>query len=278
MDRVRGSGSWIGVPATYPAWRFVTRGAGIVPAVGTLRRAVAAVALVPVAGSVLLGGEVLLAQRGTHVAGPPPAPADATAGPPGLASQLVVWLGDSTAAGVGASGLAASLPRQVADRLGQPVRLTVLARSGARVADVVRSQLPALAHLAPDVVFISVGANDVTHLTWRSRFRRDYARVLRGLPATVRRVVVLGVPDLGSPTRLLQPLRAVAAWRGRALDDDVRSLARRHHAVYVDIAGHTGAAFRRDPHRYFAADHYHPDDAGYRLWAEAVVAAVGVGS
>jgi lysophospholipase L1-like esterase len=239
-----------------------------------LRRAVVAAVMVPVAGAAILAAEVFAAQRGAHLPDPPPAPADAPAGPPRQAGQLVVWLGDSTAAGVGASGPTGTLPRQVADLMGQPIRLTVLARSGARVADVVRIQLPALARIRPDVVFISVGANDATHFTRRSHFRRDYARLLAGLPAGVRKVVLLGVPDLGAPTRLLQPLRAVAGWRGRALDDDVRHLAASRHAVYVDIAGRTGPAFRSDPDRYFAADHYHPDDAGYRLWADAVVAAL----
>ena len=133
------------------------------------RRAIAAAVALPVAGAALLGGEVVVAGRGTRLPDPPPAPADAPAGPPGPAGQFVVWLGDSTAAGMGASGLGASLPRQVADRMGRAVRLTVLARSGARIADVLRIQAPALARLAPDVVFVSVGANDATHLTSRDR-------------------------------------------------------------------------------------------------------------
>jgi lysophospholipase L1-like esterase len=240
--------------------------------VGGLRRAVLAVALMPVAGVILLGAEVVVAQQGTHLPDPAPPPPDAPAGPAGAANQLVVWLGDSTAAGTGASGLGGSLPRQVADRLGRPVRLTVLARSGARIADVLRLQLPELAHLKPAAVFVSVGANDATHFTWRSRFRRDYGRLLAGLPTTVHQVVLLGVPDLGSPTRLPQPLRALAASRGRALATDVRHLATRLGAVYVDIAGRTGPAFRQHPDRYLAADHYHPNDAGYRMWADAVAA------
>jgi lysophospholipase L1-like esterase len=242
---------------------------------GILGRAAVAAALVSLAGVASLAVEVFAAQRGTHLPDPPTGPIDVPAGPAGQASQLVVWLGDSTAAGVGASRPGSTLPRQVADRLARPVRLTVLARSGARVADVLRRQLPELSRLKPDIVLISVGANDGTHFTWRARFRRDYSRLLAGLPASVRMVVLLGVPDLGAPTRLAQPLRAVAGWRGRALDDDVRHLAARRHAIYVDIAGRTGSAFRDQPGRYFAADHYHPDDAGYGLWADAVVAALG---
>lgn len=232
----------------------------------------------------MLGGEVVAATRGAHLPDPPPAPFDAAAGPAATSAlpagtavspmARVVWMGDSTAAGVGASGPTTTLPEQVARLLGQPIRLTVLARSGARVADVLHHQVPRLAALAPDAVFISVGANDAIHLTWRAHFRRDYAAVLKALPASVHEVVLLGVPDMGAPPRLAQPLRALTGWRGRALDADVRHLAIRRHALYVDIAGTAGPPFRRDPHRYFAADHYHPNDAGYTIWAGATAAVV----
>ena len=187
----------------------------------------------------------------------------------------VVWLGDSTAAGVGASGVDTSLPHQVAAGLGRPVQLTVLAVSGDRVSNVLDEQVAKLAALgsAPDFVFISVGANDVTHLTGPVEFRRTYRAVVEALPAQAK-VVLLGVPDMGSPTRLLQPLRFIAGVRGSTIDDAVRGLARDHNAIYVDIAGRTGPAFGRDPGRYFAADGYHPNDDGYRLWKDAVIAAL----
>lgn len=230
-----------------------------------------------VGAALLLGSEAWLAAHGPRQPDPILTPEGTSVGPiqpNGPPTATVVWLGDSTAAGVGASGLGSTLPEQVAIQLDEPVRLTVLARSGARVADVLRLQLPRVARLQPTDVFISVGANDAVHLTSRSRFRRDYGRLVAGLPASVVRVVLLGVPDLGSPPRLPQPLRAVAGWRGRDLATDIRNLARRRHATYVDIAGRTGQAFRREPTRNFASDCYHPSDAGYRLWAAVTAAAV----
>lgn len=190
---------------------------------------------------------------------------------PGVAGHWLrlVWLGDSTAAGVGAADAAATIPRVVAQRLGRPVSQHVLAISGARVADVIEDQLPKVASFRPDVVLISVGANDTTHLTRRGEFRSRYTELLAGLPAGVR-VVLLGVPDMGAPTRLAQPLRAIAGWQGRRLDAEVVKVARATGAAYVDIEGETGPAFRRDPGRYFAADDFHPNNEGYTLWADAV--------
>lgn len=239
-----------------------------------LRWAVLSITAVAVSLVALLWIETRIARSGPHVPDIAPNPPDSAAGPPGRAVDAVVWLGDSTAAGTGSTSVTETLPEQTANLLGRPIRLTNLAHPGDTVADVVRTQLPRLAGLNPTVVFISVGANDSTHLVSRAQFRRDYARMLAGLPSGVQRVVLLGVPDMGAPPRLPQPLRAVAGWRARALDLDVRHLAATTpRATYVDIAGKTGPAFRRDPDRYFAADHFHPNDAGYGLWARAVAAA-----
>lgn len=181
-----------------------------------------------------------------------------------------VWLGDSTAAGVGAGDADGSLPRQVASRLDRSVELVVLARSGARVDDVLAAQLPKVASLRPDLVVLSVGANDVVHLAGRRPFRSRYRLLLDRLPGVP--VLALGVPDMGAAPRFAQPLRAIAGWRGRVLDGAIRNaVAGRADVRYVDIAGRTGPAMRRQPDRYFSLDRYHPNQAGYGLWADAVL-------
>ena len=224
----------------------------------------------PVLGAAVLGVEVELARRGPDLERAQPLALDGVVG--GAGGVHLVWLGDSTAAGVGVSAAEHALPMVVAAGLGRPVRVTVLARSGARIAEVARDQGPRVAALRPDLVLVSVGANDATHLTRRGRVRDGYRRLLASIEAPA---VVLGVPDMGSPPRLAQPLRALAGWRGRSVDGAIREVVRdRPGATYVDIAGPTGPAFRRDPARYFAADRYHPGDAGYRLWADTVLPVV----
>ena len=42
----------------------------------------------------------------------------------------------------------------------------------------------------------------------------------------------------------------------------------------MNIAAETGPKFRADPDRYLALDHYHPSDAGYAAWADAIVPVV----
>ena len=198
---------------------------------------------------------------------------DGDVGPDGEPLR-VVWLGDSTAAGVGADTVEGALPRQVAMALDRPVRLRVLARSGARLRDVVAQQLPQVADLEerPDLVIVSVGANDVVHLTRRGTFRQQYASLLHALAGT--RVVVLGIPDMASALVLAQPLRAVVGARARGVDRWIRSTAASFPDVHhIDIAKRPRTTKAAD---YLSADRYHPNEAGYGLWA-SIVAATLVG-
>lgn len=237
-----------------------------------MRRAVIGAALVPVVAAVVLGVEVQLARHGPDLPDDTPLDHDGRIGPTASTQPALqmVWLGDSTAAGVGASAADQAIPTRVARALDRPVELTSLAVSGDRVADVVADQLPAVAALHPDVVLVSIGANDVVHLTSRSDFRATYRELAAAVPDGAL-LVLLGVPDMGAPPRYLQPLRGIAALRGRQLDEITRAIADESGAVYVDIAGQTGPTMRSDTDRYFAADRYHPSDDGYALWASATL-------
>jgi lysophospholipase L1-like esterase len=242
------------------------------------RTAAVVIAAVPVLFVLLLVVEAQIAARTGRDLPDDPVDLDGTFGVGRPGEPLhVTWLGDSTAAGLGSSGPAHAVSSQVAARLAsdldRPVAVTGLATSGDRVDDVLAHQVGRVPRTS-DLVLLSVGANDATHLTSRDDFRSRYRTLLDRLRSRLRPgtpVVLLGVPDLGAVTRLPQPLRAVAGFRGEQLDDDVRHLAADLSLGYVDIAGETGPAFRRDPAHLFAIDHYHPNDRGYRLWTDATI-------
>jgi lysophospholipase L1-like esterase len=227
----------------------------------------------------LAAGTAVLVAVELRVAGiwprlpPPEFDLDGPVGPAGDGRRRLrlVWLGDSTVAGEGASDAAHTLPHLVARELGRPVEIRSLAEPGTTVVDVVREQAPRVAVLGPDAVFVSVGANDVSHLHTAGRFGRRYRELVGALPGGIP-LVLLGVPDMGAGIpRRVQPLRAFSEWRGARLDAAVRRAAREDGATYVDIGGRTGRLFRRHRRRLYAADRYHPGDEGYRVWARAVL-------
>jgi len=240
-----------------------------------------------VLGTGVLAVEAEMARRREYVSADSAPPASGTvspgAAPPGTApsgtgsSVRLAVLGDSTAAGLGVTATADTVGAQVAAGLAtsiaRPVVVDGLGVSGARAADLAPQVSRALLH-RPDVAVVVIGPNDVTHLTKESAVRSSVADAVRRLRAAGVAVVVGSCADMGSATAFRQPLRTVAAWRGRAIGDAARDAAESAGALTVDIGAETGPAFRADPDRFLSSDKFHPSAEGYRLWAEALLPAV----
>lgn len=250
------------------------------------RRAVALVAVAVLVPLVVLGVEVQLARSGggrlEDEAGERPRRREVRPGPDPV---HVVWLGDSTSTGVGAGDLTESMAWRVAAGLTDgPVVVSVLGRSGDQVHEVLDDQLPELPEVlipgADHVVVVSIGANDVTALTRRPTFEDRYLQMVDEIEAVLdaagveARVVLVGIPDIGTAPRLLPPLRQLAGFRGAQLDEEIAGVARRRGLHHVDLAGRTSRTFSSDPERYFAADEYHPSSDGHGVWADAVLASL----
>ena len=241
----------------------------------SVRRAAVLILALGLLGAAVLAGEAAYARSRNYLP-PESAPAlPAEYGAPGGPTLRLAVLGDSTAAGVGASSAAGSVAGALADDLAEstrrPVRLTALGVSGARAADLA-GQVDRLLS-APDpaagLVVVLVGANDATHATGLDSVRRDLETAVRRLRTSGRQVVVGTCPDLGAARALPRPLREVVAWRGRAVAEAEEEGVSAAGAVAVDLAALTGPAFRADP-ATLSSDRYHPSDAGYRLWAAAL--------
>ena len=241
------------------------------------RRLLLAVVVVLLVPLIVLGVEVQLARTGGRLADETGFRPDALAVRPGPDPLRVVWLGDSTAAGVGAGEVDASMAHRVAAGIADgPATLTILAVSGAQVHEVLDGQLPELAGTAADVVFVSIGANDVTALTRQPTFRARYRRLVDGIRDAVpdAELYLVGIPDIGTAPRLAVPLRQIAGVRAAQLDDEIEEIAADAGLVHIDLASRTSSTFSADPDRYFADDGYHPSADGHEVWADAILAAL----
>ena len=173
---------------------------------------------------------------------------------------LYVALGDSAAQGVGASrpgrGYVGLLAERMRVATGRPVQVVNLSRSGATVRDVLREQVPALTGLAPDVITVGVGGNDLRHFD-PVAFDTDTAMLVAALPPGT---IIADAPWFmhGRWERDALQASSVLTGHGRA------------HGLAV---APLHAAQRRQGWRsmltQFAADLFHPNDRGHRVWAEA---------
>src|SRR5688572_26152899 len=190
-----------------------------------------------------------------------------------------VVLGDSTTAGVGVERAEDSLPyliaQRVADAESMPVHVVSYGWAGARVADLVRQQLPrALEPIRAsetkpflpdaDLVAVVIGSNDATHNTPPGRFRADLRSVLEGIRAAApdARVVLAGIPAFRGALRGIEPLIFIADQYARLLRPIARAEAGRAGAAYADLARDVPERIRGRTD-VLSSDRFHPSVVGY---------------
>lgn len=167
-----------------------------------------------------------------------------------------VWavLGDSTGQGVGASAHDRGYVGLLAERLPE-LRVRNLSVSGARIADVLRDQLPRLGDIEPSLVTCAVGANDLL----RSRSVVPVADELHELVAALPPGAVVATLPRGIRER-----------SARRLNDIIRAEAPARGLRVADVWATTGPPWRGK----YARDGFHPSDRGYEDWAAAFLQAL----
>lgn len=230
-------------------------------------------------GYLVLKAETVLARR---IVGQPfeehPDDTDVYGHGPGHSIRIVV-LGDSLAAGVGASSSTQTMGGIIATAVsavaGRRVRLANVAQSGAQSSwldDQVTRALEIFPE--PDLAIISVGGNDVTHRINKVVAVQHLEEAVRRLVDSGAHVVVATCPDLGSVEPLAQPLRSLARRASR-------DLAAAQTVAVVASGGRTvsmgdllGPEFISTPKVLFSEDRFHPSAAGYARVAAALLPSV----
>ncbi|WP_405376182.1 MULTISPECIES: SGNH/GDSL hydrolase family protein [unclassified Microbacterium] len=186
----------------------------------------------------------------------------------------LLMLGDSIAAGLGATRrkdtLGARLAKGVARQLQRPVRLRTGAVVGAESSDLA-GQIDGLpSDYRPDVAVIVVGGNDVTHRVPVAAAAAHLVTAVERLQGTGAVVVVGTCPDLGALRAVPQPLRIIASRLSHQLAAAQAAGARAAGAHVVSLRRAVGAFFLTDPDGMFSLDRFHPSALGYRRTAEAL--------
>ena len=197
-------------------------------------------------------------------------------GDPALPSVSIVLLGDSTNTGPGLNSPEEIWVRQVVDRLTDRfhVELTSVSKGGAKVGHVLRTQVRLVEGGAWDVAIVSVGANDALRGTPRRVMLKRLGHAVDRLLEVTGTVVLSGVGDLGTFPRAPAGVDRLLRRRGRTTDRVHRDVAAARPRVFkVSMWQRTAVQFRtRDD--IWAADGFHPNAAGHRLWADAAYSTV----
>ena len=172
---------------------------------------------------------------------------------------LYVALGDSAAQGIGAShpeeGYVGVLADRLATKSGKSVKVVNVSKSGAKIRDVLRDQLPAISSLKPDVVTIEIGANDIASFD-AQQFENEFRELVQRLPEGT---YVSNMPYFGS-----RPARRPIALQATEIIEKI--MVNQTRVKLVDLQTITK---ERDSLRNYAADYFHPNNRAYVNWADA---------
>lgn len=178
--------------------------------------------------------------------------------------------GDSTALGVGCSGVERSLaPRlaySLALKLRRRVEWQVLGGRHWTAAELLRS-LALNGAPAHDIGIVLLGVNDTLGLTGTGRWRREFSRILDHLEAAGGRLIISSGVRFRRPLPTSPwPLNVMLGNRGRRLDQVAFEVVRNRRSALDRRCLHLPiAAEELRPH--LAADGFHPSATGYARWA-----------
>lgn len=221
-----------------------------------------------------IGLEVFLSRKGTNTDVPVISREPSILGSGEKVNFLV--LGDSTSAGQGgnySNGIAVSSATFISKN--NRVIFYNFSVSGAKINDVLTKQWPDAKYFAPDVVLVSVGANDATGLTSLNKLSSDFDNLAKELIASNCNVKIIftGSPDMGTVPRIVEPLRTFAGWRSRSVNKAIDEVVDRYQLIRAPILEKTGPVFAKDS-SLFAIDKYHPNERGYRVWTPVLEASI----
>ena len=187
----------------------------------------------------------------------------------GTPLRLLV-LGDSAAAGVGASTQDDGLCGQLVTRLNPHFNVSwrLIAKTGATTPDTLR-------HLAKverepfDVVVTSLGVNDLTSGYLRSNWLRQQEKLIRILKDDfqARLILLSGLPPMHLFPALPQPLRWYMGQGARHFNDGLAELVQSYEECQifsVEVGGNLASLVEGS----FASDGFHPGPTFYATWAD----------
>ena len=188
------------------------------------------------------------------------------ASPPGATARLLI-VGDSTAVGTGASSAENSLAGLIARNY---PHLAIVNRGvdGARFADIA-GQLTGQEQF--DAILVLGGANDVIRMTGQQTLEQGIAKAVELACGQARQVMIMPPGNLGNAPFFFAPLTWMMTQRTKSLHRLVRHAAVAGGAVYVNLYYEKADdPFAQRPDEFIAADGLHPNDAGYRMWYDAL--------
>ncbi len=187
---------------------------------------------------------------------------------------IYIALGDSTVEGVGASAPHRAYTGILHTIVKERKRNTSyhnLGIAGATVRNVIDLQLKKAIELQPDLVTISVGANDIKYRTTTKRFKSEMKFLLEELQTkTNANIIVNTIPDLSITPAIPRYLKSYSRFMAIRFNSSISKVGEELSIPIVDLFNYSRSILRQFPEA-IASDGFHPSDFGYAIWANTMI-------
>ena len=178
-------------------------------------------------------------------------------------------IGDSTAVGTGVYQKEQSYPYLIAQHLasqGHFIHVINTAKSGARLKDLVTSQLSILKTVKPNVISITIGANDATHFTSLSSYENSLTVLKDSLPQKAQ-ILFATTPYMRLSPALPYPYDIAVGLRCQQENEILLKVFSTSHSKIINLYDEG----RLDRSELYATDMFHPGSSGYARWADLFI-------
>ncbi len=180
--------------------------------------------------------------------------------------------GDSTGVGYGASSLEKTYTYQLAQFFAKThtVEYKNISVVGYKTQDVLDKQVQEIINFKPDIITISMGPNDATHLVSPSKILENYKAIIAKLEqGTTAKIYITDIANFDNATVLPFVFYKFIEYRSSKINPQLLSLEDdRVKIIDIHNFGWSEAPFNNRELTY-AADHFHPNDLGYQNWTNA---------
>lgn len=172
--------------------------------------------------------------------------------------------------GQGASSVENTYTYRIAKSLSETntVEYKNIAVRGAQTTDLLEQQLPQIIDFQPDIITISIGANDATHLISQAKIFENYQEIIRKLSTeTTAKIYITNIANFNGASLLPYPFIKFIEWRSGKINPAINNLE--SERVKIINIHDFGWENYPDLSLIYSSDHFHPNDIGYDNWYKA---------
>jgi len=185
----------------------------------------------------------------------------------------IAVVGDSTALGVGAAGVSESFSYQYLELIKdqyKTVNYINYGVNGLTTQGLIDNELDKLKNESFDIVFVSIGANDITAGISENEFKENVRKISQTLSSfNIKQIIWMSIPDFITSPILLPPLKNYLSYKALEFNTITKSKLASDRFNYIDVYDSTREIFIQNKNS-FSKDGYHPSITGYGYWAEQI--------